>query len=76
MIGNRNPQLGYSSSGGGAHNMKPKRVYQVWRGSNVSSYFCSPSPFVLIIGSYYDTKLGFANGVCGLCMFDLNSISV
>lgn len=35
MIGNRNhPQLGSPSSGGGTHNIQPRRLYQVWRGSN------------------------------------------
>ncbi|KAK2416388.1 DHHC-type zinc finger family protein [Trifolium repens] len=34
MIGNRYPQSGSSSYGGGTHNMKPRRLYQVWRGGN------------------------------------------
>ncbi|XP_057437857.1 probable protein S-acyltransferase 4 [Lotus japonicus] len=34
MIGNRNPHMGPSQSGSVAHNIKPRRLYQVWRGSN------------------------------------------
>lgn len=34
MIRSRNSQIGSSPSGGGAHDMKPRRLYQVWRGGN------------------------------------------
>ncbi|CAI8613746.1 unnamed protein product [Vicia faba] len=34
MIRNRNQQIGSPPSGVGAHDMKPRRLYQVWRGGN------------------------------------------
>lgn len=49
MIRSRNSQIGSSPSGGGAHDMKPRRLYQVWRGGNVSSFLLSL--FVLIFSS-------------------------
>ncbi|KAK7336372.1 hypothetical protein VNO77_16911 [Canavalia gladiata] len=38
MVGNRNPRMRSSHSATVAHNFKPRRLYQVWRGSN--KFFC------------------------------------